>query len=399
MVPFIQPVLAGLFGALAHPESTENEYIMKAIMRVCSSVKSDVAAHIMDVLQFTATILAKVAANPRSPGFNHYLFETISCLIKNVCEADATAVTHFETFLVPIFTDVLGNEQCAEFAPYVYQIFAQLLEFRGDAASGPYRAMVPALLVPAQWENQGAIPALVRLLRSYLRRDAAQVVAADQVGNVLGIFQKLISLKTNDHHGLALLGAALEFLPEAVLQHYLPQVLHLLFERQRSAPTVKYTTHMVQAFATCVHARGFAVLHTAMNQVQAGMFAMVLDRIYIPNVGKVAGSSERHICALGTVDMLCRAPGVASEAALQPHWTNLLTAAIGLVSDEAGSGGDDDELALAQLSEVGGYTSVFCKLAYAASTEHDSLLGGKPSGAQYLAASLQQLMTAMPGQV
>ena len=318
--PFVGPLLSGLFGALRHAESTENEYVMKSIMRVCTTVKSDVAPHLVEVLQLAAKILGDVAKNPRSPGFNHFLFETIACLIKHVCEADASAVAHFETFLVPHFTAVLVQEHCIEFAPYVYQILAQLLEFRADAASGPYRAMFPSLLVPAVWENHGAIPALVRLLRSYIRRDAAHVVQANLVSLTLGVFQKLLVSKANDHHGLALLGAVFEFMPDATLQQFISPILSTLFQRQMSSPTEKYSAHLVLALATFVHARGFALLEGGMNAVQPGIFAMVLDKIWIPHCVKINGSSERQVCALGSIDLLCRSPGLSSNPAYLAKW-------------------------------------------------------------------------------
>lgn len=72
-------------------------------MRVCSSIKGDVSPLIATVLQYTVAILATVAQNPRNPGFNHSLFETIACLVKNVCEQNRATVAQFEEFLFPHF--------------------------------------------------------------------------------------------------------------------------------------------------------------------------------------------------------------------------------------------------------------------------------------------------------
>ena len=38
----LEPLLTGLFGAFAKPESGENEYVMKCIMRVIAFVGKDV---------------------------------------------------------------------------------------------------------------------------------------------------------------------------------------------------------------------------------------------------------------------------------------------------------------------------------------------------------------------
>lgn len=57
------------------------------------------------------------------------------------------------------------------------------------------------------------MPALVRLIVAYIERDARQIVAGGFVERVLGVFQKLISSKQHDHHGLALFAVFFEFLP------------------------------------------------------------------------------------------------------------------------------------------------------------------------------------------
>ena len=43
-----------------------------------------------------------VAKNPRTPGFNHFLFETIASLVK-VAETDNSVIDQFEQFLFPHF--------------------------------------------------------------------------------------------------------------------------------------------------------------------------------------------------------------------------------------------------------------------------------------------------------
>jgi hypothetical protein len=42
LAPQLEPLLAGLFGALSKPESDQNEYIMKTVMRVIVFVGRDV---------------------------------------------------------------------------------------------------------------------------------------------------------------------------------------------------------------------------------------------------------------------------------------------------------------------------------------------------------------------
>lgn len=54
-----------------------------------------------------------------------------------------------------------------EFHPYVFQIFAQLIEVRppGEKLPDTYLQIFPPLLAPIFWERSGNVPALVRLLQ------------------------------------------------------------------------------------------------------------------------------------------------------------------------------------------------------------------------------------------
>lgn len=52
---------------------------------------------------------------------------------------------------------------------HVVQILAQLLECR-SGLSVAYESLFPPLLLPAMWERQGNIPALVRLLCAYMTK-------------------------------------------------------------------------------------------------------------------------------------------------------------------------------------------------------------------------------------
>lgn len=81
--------------------------------------------------------------------------------------------------------------------PYVFQLFAALLEARPQGPlSEYYKALIAPVLMPALWESRGNVPALARLLSSLVPRNAAEIVANNQVEPILGIFQKLMAGKS-----------------------------------------------------------------------------------------------------------------------------------------------------------------------------------------------------------
>lgn len=80
--------------------------------------------------------------------------------------------------------------------PYVFQLFAALLEARPQGPlSAYYKHLVGPVLAPTLWESRGNVPALARLLSSIIPRSAADIVANNQLEPILGIFQNLLGGK------------------------------------------------------------------------------------------------------------------------------------------------------------------------------------------------------------
>lgn len=58
-------------------------------------------------LQALAQMLVEVCKNPKNPGFNHYLFESVAALIKHSTAASPAMIETFEQMLFPAFNLVL----------------------------------------------------------------------------------------------------------------------------------------------------------------------------------------------------------------------------------------------------------------------------------------------------
>lgn len=83
--PYLLQLFTNLSGALKFPESQENQYVMKCIMRVLkvATIGDAATKFCIDGL---ASVLVEVCKNPKSPMFNHYLFEAIAALVGRSCE-------------------------------------------------------------------------------------------------------------------------------------------------------------------------------------------------------------------------------------------------------------------------------------------------------------------------
>ena len=156
-------LLQQLFAILEQPNYPENDYLMKAVMRIINVAKADILPVTNTAVTKLTAILKRICANPSNPTFAHYLFEAISVLVQNVCSAVPTATEQFETLLLPPFQDIL-TAGIEALCPYVYQVLAQLLDLRPQGVSPAYMQLFPCLLTADLWKRVSDVTALSKLM-------------------------------------------------------------------------------------------------------------------------------------------------------------------------------------------------------------------------------------------
>ncbi|KAG7209545.1 hypothetical protein KM043_015625 [Ampulex compressa] len=324
LTPLATDLLKGLFACLNMSGSEENEYVMRAIMRSFGILQEVIVPFLADLLPKLTEKLAIVSRNPSRPNFNHYLFETLSLSIKIVCKTNPEAVSSFEQALFPIFQGIL-QQDIPEFIPYVFQILALLLELRTTQdVPEPYIALFPCLLAPVLFERQANIHPLNRLLQAFISRGSHHIIAQEKTSGLLGVFQKLIASKANDHEGFLLIQSIIEHFAPNVLEPYMKQVFVLLFQRLSSSKTTKFVKGLIVFFAYYIIRYGSTSLVTIIDQIQPQMFGMVVERVFIADLQKVSGDVERKIAAVGISNLLIDCPAMI-ESPYNVYYPRLLT--------------------------------------------------------------------------
>lgn len=394
--PVAESLVSSLFNALSLPGSSENEYIMKAIMRTVSLLQEAAVPYIPAIIPKLNHILLVVSKNPSKPHFNHYLFEVLSLCIKVTCTTNPESITSFEDALFPPFQEIL-TQDCQEFIPYVFQILSLLLEMHKGSVPNSYMALYPHLLIPILWERPGNIPALVRLLQAFIEHGKDNVVAGEKLTGLLGIFQKLMASKSNDHEGFYLMSSIVQHISPELLDHYMKQVFLVLFQRLTSSKTTKYVKGLLVFFSLFAWLRGVPALIQIIDSIQVKMFGMVLERLYIADVQKVAGNVERKICAVGMTLILTECPEVF-KGDYSSLWLSLLQTLIGLFELPQDESLPDDEHFI-EVEDMAGYQTAYSRLVFAGKPEPDPFNGKVPDAKLYLAKQLHKLSTAYPGEV
>ena len=411
VLPLRDALLGNLFMGLTLPDSGENDYIMKAIMRLIAVLGSDAAPVALLCAERLAALLMVQAQNPRNPLFAHYLFESLALLVRH-CAGQAELAPRLEATLFPPFQAVLQAD-VAEFAPYVFQLLAQMLEARPSPLPAQYMLLFPPLLSPQLWERPANVPALVRLLEAYLQRAPVELVQGGHLTGVLGVFQKLNASRAHDHEGFYILNALVQHLDSAAWQVHLPALWSLLLQRLQHSRTTKYSRSFCVFLALLIAKHGPGWTAAGLEHVQPGLFSMVLDQIWLPGLAGVSGDMERRLAAVAAVKVATDFPPVAASDAAQPLWGRLVEVSISLLTDEEDAGGngagddEDDEqaaaAAVAMATGGGAATTAAGNVAYArlasASRPEREPVPEVGHAKQFVATSLAHAASQQPGRM
>ena len=392
-----EQLLHNLFGCFGFESSKENEYVMKCVMRSFSALQEAVIPYLAALLPILTTKLQDAAKNPTRPHYNHFLFESLCLSIRVVCKAQPEAVSNFETLLFPVFEEIL-QQDVQEFVPYVFQILSLLLEINTNPGGVPaaYMKLFPFLLMPVLWERPGNITPLGRLIRAFISKGPNQIIAENKVEPLLGVFQKMIASKSNDHEGFYLLQAIVEHFPESVVQKYIKPVFNILFTRLTGSKTTKFVKNfLVFMFLYTIRYSGSS-LQEVIDSIQANMFGMVCDRLIVNEVQKVSGSTEKKICAVGITKLLCETPCMVGGQYAN-YWLPVLTALVKLFELPEDDAIPDDEH-FVEIDDTAGYQSAYSQLVFAGKKKTDPVAAITDVRAN-LAQSLYKLSVGSPGVV
>lgn len=402
--PYAESILMALFTNIEKggtPEKiAENDYLMKCAMRTIITARQELVPAHQAILNRLVNIMGEISKNPSNPRFNQYCFESVSALIRFVCEASPAALPHFEKSLFGP-AEIILSQDVVEFIPYIFQILAQLLELHApNDLPNEYQALLGPLLSAQLWEQRGNVPALVRLWKALLMRGAPLIVSNGQVAGLLGIFQRLIGSKINDVFAFELLQAMMEFIPVEVMKPFTNTIFMLLLNRLQSKPSDQFTQGFVYffTFIAAVDNVGPDVAISSVDSIQPGLFGNLMKGVVLPNTQK-APVRSRRVIEVGLTKLLAKSDLILTGTNTS-FWTPIFLALLDLftlpqdLTYANGAAGDD----LNSLDpEEAGFQSSFSKLGASEKNTHDPVASIGADEKLYASKELARRSAGRPG--
>lgn len=390
--PIFAMLMNNLFSALKLPESEENQYVMKCIMRVLgvADISLDVARICIEGL---GSLLSEVCKNPKNPIFNHYLFESVAILVKRACERDPSLVSVFESSLFPRLEIILTND-VAEFFPYTFQLLALLVELNRPPIPPIYMQIFEILLSPDSWKKASNVPALVRLLQAFLQKAPHEISQGDRLTKVLGIFDTLIQSSSTSEQGFYVLNTVIESLEYDVIKPYISHIWAAIFRELQKRRTVKLLKSLLIFISLFLIKHGSSSVIETMNTVQPDIFSAILTQFWIPNLKLITGDIELKLASVASTRLICESPLLLDPAA-SVSWGKMVDSIVTLLS-RAEQDRVEDEADMPDITENVGYAATYVRLYNAGKKEEDPLKDIRDPR-EFFVASLSRLCTHSPG--
>ncbi|GAM39819.1 Cse1 homolog [Talaromyces pinophilus] len=318
ITPLAKELLEHLFQLVekdpSPPKVQENEFLMKCVMRVLIVIKEGVVPLTDAVLEHLIKITRIISANPSNPRFYYYHFESIGAFIRFAAPANPEKL---EQALYAPFAEVLQAD-VQEFMPYVFQLFAALLEANSSATlSEYYQNLIAPILMPVMWESKGNIPALVRLLSAIIPRGAQFISQNNQVEPILGLFQKLLSTKANESHGFDLLESVIGNFPANALEQYFVSIMQIILTRLQNSKTEVLQLRFVRFyhFVSARDDQGYSAdfFIQVTDKVQAQLFTPLYLNVILPESQKLARPLDRKTAVISFTKTLANSEAFAQQ--------------------------------------------------------------------------------------
>jgi exportin-2 (importin alpha re-exporter) len=375
----------GLFTVLDNNDLPDNDYVMKCVMRTFTILEADILPVLPLLLTKLTQTLDRVCKNPINPHFNHYMFECIALLVRTACNPEQVAVAascdQFEQCLFPPFQNILAQD-VSEFIPYVFQVLALLLTARPERGgfSDAYKSLFVPLLSPVLWERKGNVPALTILFRAYIRTGFDQIVAMGKLEGVLGVFQKLLSLKATEQYAFQLIESLFAYGPLTTLRPYIPTIFNLFLmrmqEQMKQSQTPKFCRSFIHTMFYFAIVHGGKTLFEVLEAIGAGLSGNLVTSVMACNTSMCANLDKQSVgrIVLGGAGLLTES-GIADNPvawiALLKFVLTLASSALNIASVRDGGAAALAREALLLESEVEDeeaaardFDSTYSKLAY-----------------------------------
>jgi len=156
------------------------------------------------------------------------------------------------------------------------------------------------------WRAPGNVPALLRLLRAYfVKHQAFSGLIAEGAQLIFERFQFTLGHRKLGHSAFTLLSAVFKYLPFDLYRQYFQPALALSCSRLQAQKSSDLEKELAISLFIFLHVHeDQSTLPAAFEQIQPGMFANFLLKVWLPAAKRAFLLQRRKICMFGLTKLM-----------------------------------------------------------------------------------------------
>ncbi|KAI6228709.1 Exportin-2 [Aphelenchoides fujianensis] len=272
--------------ALLREGANKSQYLLKGLLCSFSLIDPETARSSDDYVLFLVQMIDRAVQELQNQEFVDLVFECLGCLIKKTFPFIQSAIIQH---VMPMVDGIVAGENTVDFVPYALHLVALLLHQAGGerklgrtvVGAERYDRFFPLLLTGQFWGRQENGAGAGAILDAFIRTQPEQILTADNIPKILGLYQRLIEGRTFEEQGFQLAAA---LMPHYGLNELLTarNILLQMIQRLQSARTQRFVFRFGEFLVQFARQRGAAQLVAALDELQPGLYGMIAEKFLSP---------------------------------------------------------------------------------------------------------------------
>ncbi|UKK02766.2 importin-alpha [Theileria orientalis] len=288
-----------------------NEFYSKCTMKIFLYLREDVRESGMLMIEIVISLIKMVTDNPVNPAYNHYLFESLSILLRLNLQTESYGVgqplENIEESLIPMLAMIIQQEM-HPFIPYSLQVLCIMLKF-ANKASTTYLQLLNHLLTLETWKVSIAnAQGNIKLLVCYFEKHSIfEGEITKNMENILNIFHFCLVHRKLSKHSLDMINGIIRYLPLSYYVTFLKSIVTVLLtyiHNNKTGEVLVDVMTTVSLLTVYLHLHKYEMSFTdILESIQVGITGSFIQMVYLPNLKKTLNMEAKRVHAVAIAKM------------------------------------------------------------------------------------------------
>ncbi|AFZ81362.1 hypothetical protein BEWA_007710 [Theileria equi strain WA] len=282
-----------------------NEFYIKCTMKIFLFLREDIRESGLLTLEIIIDLIKAVSDNPINPIYNHYLFESLSILLRIHLQSGNNvnlSLEKIEEVLIPTLALIIKQEMHS-FIPYSFQILYLLLKFAKKSTVIYVQLFEHLVCLDNLKVSIGNAQGALKLLVCYFMQcDLFENEILVNMEKILNIFHFCLTHRRLSKYSLDFLNGIIRYLPLRYYNTFLKSIVTVLLtfvHNNKTGDIIPSVITTIGSLITYLHIQTASLsIMDVFDSIQIGIGLNFMLVVYLPNAKKSLSIDAKKVHAI-----------------------------------------------------------------------------------------------------